>query len=84
MILLQNPPDSTKIFSYQETRKLSLYFCDFYLRFLPLIRLATLPNFGIDINYELEPEPPKEKQKKTKGARGKKEKKGKANKKKKV
>ncbi|KAG5892977.1 hypothetical protein JTB14_015021 [Gonioctena quinquepunctata] len=46
----------TKIFSHNEMKIILELFCKLYLRYLPLIRLLSLPNFAFHLNYNLETE----------------------------
>lgn len=79
-MLFQIPPDNIKIFSYNECKKVLQFFCSLYLKNLSLIRLLSLPNYGLYLEYHLEDEfvPEIKKQTKTKvEKKTKKEKKGK-------
>lgn len=66
----QFPPTHVKLFNIEECKGILLHFCRLYLRHMPLIRLLSLPNFGFELGYELEPEARLDKKGKGKDKKG--------------
>nr|XP_023024248.1 uncharacterized protein LOC111512373 isoform X1 [Leptinotarsa decemlineata] len=49
-------PENSKVFSHSEIKMILEFFCKLYLRFLPLIRFLSLPNFAFYLGYNPEPD----------------------------
>ncbi|XP_049829416.1 cilia- and flagella-associated protein 119-like [Schistocerca gregaria] len=53
---IQRPPKSAEIFEPHECRLALIYFCKVYLRYLPLLHTALLPNYKLHITWDELPE----------------------------